>query len=44
MKNFQTERIALAAMAVGHCMQALRLTLEQVRERQAFGAPCSTSR
>ncbi len=39
MKNFQTERIALGAMAVGHCMQALRLTLEQVRTRQAFGAP-----
>ena len=37
MKNFQTERIALAAMAVGHCMQALRLTLEHVRTRQAFG-------
>jgi acyl-CoA dehydrogenase len=39
MKNFQTERIALAAMAVGHCQQALRLTLEQVKTRQAFGAP-----
>lgn len=38
MKNFQTERIALAAMAVGHAMQALRLTLAQVRERRAFGA------
>ena len=38
MKNFQTERIALAAMAVGHCTQALALTLEQVRTRQAFGA------
>jgi acyl-CoA dehydrogenase len=38
MKNFQTERIALAAMAVGHAQQALRLTLEQVRLRQAFGA------
>jgi acyl-CoA dehydrogenase len=37
MKNFQTERIALAAMAVGHCTQALRLTLEHVRQRQAFG-------
>ena len=37
MKNFQTERIALAAMAVGHCMQALRLTLDHVRTRQAFG-------
>ncbi len=32
MKNFQTERIALAAMAVGHCTQALRLTLGYVRE------------
>lgn len=39
MKNFQTERIALAAMAVGHCQQALRLTLDHVRQRQAFGAP-----
>jgi acyl-CoA dehydrogenase len=38
MKNFQTERIALAAMAVGHCMQALQLTLEHVRQRQAFGS------
>ena len=37
MKNFQTERIALSAMAVGHCTQALRLTLEHVRQRQAFG-------
>jgi acyl-CoA dehydrogenase len=38
MKNFQTERIALGAMAVGHCTQALKLTLAHVRERQAFGA------
>jgi len=39
MKNFQTERIALAAMAVGHATQALALTLTYVRERHAFGAP-----
>ena len=39
MKNFQTERIALAAMAVGHCRQAIRLTLEHVKTRRAFGAP-----
>jgi alkylation response protein AidB-like acyl-CoA dehydrogenase len=39
MKNFQTERIALAAMAVGHCQRALRLALEPVGTRQAFGAP-----
>jgi acyl-CoA dehydrogenase len=37
MKNFQTERIALAAMAVGHCQRALQLTLDHVRQRQAFG-------
>jgi acyl-CoA dehydrogenase len=38
MKNFQTERIALAAMAVGHATQALALTLEQVKSRRVFGA------
>jgi len=38
MKNFQTERIALGAMAIGHCMQALAVTLEHVRDRRAFGA------
>ena len=37
MKNFQTERIALGAMAIGHCMQALKVTLEHVRDRRAFG-------
>ena len=37
MRNFQTERIALAAMAVGHCTQALAHTLAHVRERKAFG-------
>ncbi len=39
MKNFQTERIALGAMAIGHCQQALQRTLDYVRQRQAFGAP-----
>ena len=38
MKNFQTERIALAAMAVGQATQALRMTLDYVRDRQAFGS------
>jgi len=38
MKNFQTERIALAAMAVGHCTRSLELTLAHVRDRRAFGA------
>ena len=39
MQNFQTERIALGAMAIGHCTQALKVTLDHVRERKAFGAP-----
>jgi len=37
MKNFQTERIALGAMAVGHCSRALELTREYLTQRQAFG-------
>ena len=39
MKNFQTERIALGAMALATCQQALDLTLDHVMNRQAFGAP-----
>jgi acyl-CoA dehydrogenase len=39
MKNFQTERIALGSMAIGHCATALDLTYRYVNERQAFGAP-----
>jgi acyl-CoA dehydrogenase len=39
MRNFQTERIALASMAVGHCATALELTFRYVNERKAFGAP-----
>lgn len=37
MQNFQTERIALGAMAVGHCTRALEITLNYVKQRQAFG-------
>ena len=37
MRNFQRERLALAAMAVGHATVALRLALEHTRQRQAFG-------
>jgi acyl-CoA dehydrogenase len=39
MRNFQTERIALGAMAVGQCHTALDLTFRYVTQRQAFGAP-----
>ena len=43
MRNFQTERIALSAMAVGHCMTALALTLDYVRTRKAFGGDAATT-
>ncbi len=39
MKNFQHERIMLAAMGVGEAQKALEITLENVKQRQAFGAP-----
>lgn len=38
MKNFQNERIVLAAQAMGEAARALELTLEHVRARRAFGA------
>jgi len=38
MRNFQTERIALGAMAVGHCRTALKLALDWTMNRKAFGA------
>ncbi len=37
MKNFQRERIAAAAMAVGNALTSLRLTIEYVKGRKAFG-------
>jgi acyl-CoA dehydrogenase len=39
MKNFQNERIAIAAMAMGEAARAIELTLEYVKTRKAFGAP-----
>ena len=39
MRNFQNERLVLGAMAVGEAQAALELTLRQVAERRAFGAP-----
>lgn len=38
MKNFQNERIALGAMAMGEAAKALELTLDYVKQRKAFGA------
>ncbi|MCL4799833.1 MAG: acyl-CoA dehydrogenase family protein [Burkholderiales bacterium] len=37
MRNFQNERVVLGAMAVGHATQAIRLALEHVTTRKAFG-------
>jgi acyl-CoA dehydrogenase len=39
MKNFQNERIAIGAMAIGESTRALEITLEHVRTRKTFGAP-----
>ena len=39
MKNFQNERIAIAAMTMGEAARAIELTLDYVRTRKAFGAP-----
>lgn len=37
MKNFQNERMVLAAMAMGESQAALELTVDYLRQRQAFG-------
>src|SRR6478609_5573561 len=37
MKNFQPERSAPGAIAGRQCQRALQLTLDYVRQRQAFG-------
>jgi acyl-CoA dehydrogenase len=39
MRNFQNERIAIGAMAIGESAKALEITLDYVKTRKAFGAP-----
>ena len=39
MHNFQNERLSLMGQALGESQKALELTIDHVRERQAFGAP-----
>ena len=39
VKNLQNERLVLGALAVGEAMKAIELTLDWVKQRQAFGAP-----
>ena len=38
MRNFQNERIVIAAMAMGEAQAALELTIDYVKTRKAFGA------
>lgn len=38
MQNFQHERIMLAAMGIGEAQKAIDITLENVKNRKAFGA------
>ena len=37
MRNFQNERIVIGAMAVGESTKAIEMTLEHVKQREAFG-------
>jgi acyl-CoA dehydrogenase len=39
MEGFQLERIALAAMGLGHAAECLALARAYARDREAFGAP-----
>jgi acyl-CoA dehydrogenase len=39
VKNLQNERIVLTAQALGEALKALEITLDWVKQRQAFGAP-----
>ena len=39
MRNFQNERIAIGAMAMGEAQAALDLTVDYVKTRKAFGVP-----
>ncbi len=39
MTNFQNERLAIAAQAIGEATRAIELTLEYTKQRKAFGKP-----
>jgi len=39
MENFQNERLVIGGQGVGEAQKALRLTIEYVKSRTAFGAP-----
>ncbi|MGE4359964.1 MAG: acyl-CoA dehydrogenase family protein [Lysobacteraceae bacterium] len=39
MSTFQNERLVVGALAAGTCARAIELTVDYVRQRQAFGKP-----
>lgn len=39
MDNFQNERLVLGGQAIGEASKAIEITLEYLRQREAFGAP-----
>jgi acyl-CoA dehydrogenase len=39
MENFQNERLAIMGQAIGEAQKAIELTVEYLRERNAFGEP-----
>ena len=39
MRNFQNERLVIGAMAMGEAQAALELTIDYLKQRQAFDAP-----
>ncbi|CAN5696767.1 MAG: acyl-CoA dehydrogenase family protein [Acidimicrobiia bacterium] len=39
MTNFQNERLAISAQAIGEASKAIELTLDYVKQRKAFGKP-----
>ncbi|MGQ0849110.1 MAG: acyl-CoA dehydrogenase family protein, partial [Actinomycetota bacterium] len=39
MENFQNERVAIAAQAIGEASRALEITVKHTKQRRAFGHP-----
>lgn len=39
VNNFQNERLAISAQAIGEASRAIEITIEHARQRRAFGSP-----